>query len=174
MTNEKRNVYVTANRKSYSKSKSVLALVAAFCVLGTTSAYAEIMTAASGDAWTSAAEPCIRRDWGRVTNQGPTGSTCNGALYSIGVRAITGSRSFKVTGCSAGHVSCAAIVTDRSGANIWWTGQTQLTTACGAGVPTATPLGTRSVAATEGVVFECVIDPDGIALGADWIGTVEY
>ena len=137
-------------------------------------ARAERIAAAAGDAWAGADSTCFFRDWSAIKNRNCSGER----LWSMGVRTITGSRTFKATGCSNLNTSCAAIRTNSAGWATWWTGQVQLTpgscsgSSCSCG-PAAVTLGTSTVAASEGVLFECNISREG-TLTIDFVASVEY
>ena len=141
----------------------------AVCVSG--SAGAERLVASAGHAWIGSEAGCFTHDYGNVQN------VCSDRRWWItGVRAITGSRTFRVygTGSGSGHVTCEALVTDNTGAPKSWTGHVAPTNYSYPTPWPATTLGTLNVGAGDGVMFECLIRNTNELAHRQIIGTFEY
>jgi len=150
--------------------------VSAAGMLTTLQADAEKIVAAAGTATSGAYEHCFDRDYGQVS------SNCTGTQtrFHVGVRTITGTRSYKATGCSStsGQVtSCAIIVDDFTGWIKNASGDVQLTTTCPQVPPSSsgTSLGSFAPASSDSVHFECLLwGSSSHPSTTDWVGTLDY
>lgn len=153
------------------KGFATLLAMGTVTLLGTSGVRAERIVAAAGSEANEWDTGCFRHDYGQVRN------ICGGvARFSVGVRTVSGSRQFKATGCDAqisgGNTACSAIVTDSTGWFKSGTGDVTLSP-CSLGQGAATlPLnGALTVAATDGIVFECLIQTHATS---SFVGTLDY
>jgi len=147
-----------------------LSAIGAATILATFDAESERIVAAAGHATSGAYMSCFDRDYGKVTSNCTGGQT----RFHVGVRTITGTRTFKATGCSSQGTTCAAIVDDFRG---WVKNATGDHSLSGCAIPgeSTTTLGTMAVGSTDAVHFECLLwgvsyHPNGF----DNVGTLDY